>query len=388
MLALSDLPTELLDAIVTALCGDNEPQEHPITCCVHSWYEDTPVEEQPPVLCDRQRQASLRSLCLTSRRIYAVALPHLYHHLQPSSNWWRLVQTLAIHPHLASCVRSLRLDDEDQPPHDVESWVWEDPILRPLYEVRRAEYLEACPDELDEPAFGPAWEDGYEQKDDARRMTEFEHCFDMDHNLALSLLTSMLPNLETLVATVGFAVAFRFNKPGSLPRLRNIHLSPNRRQWTIDVRRTLQRLFAAVNESLENVILEYCSEHSSWNGRVYPAQRALDFQAKLREADHVSGEARVRARGGPGRGFGRRGGGFAEWRAVAGDGTARGRREQRRGERRRRGRGLPLRRAVQLHLPRRHPADCHRLDPPQKPSVAHAHLLSQRHTLACSSTWA
>ncbi|KAL1844197.1 hypothetical protein VTJ49DRAFT_3853 [Mycothermus thermophilus] len=281
MPSINDLPTELLDAIVTALCGDHEPQEHPITCCVHRWYEWAPVEKQPPLLCDRQRQASLRSLCLTSRRFHAVTLPHLYHHLQPSSNWWRLAQTLALRPELARQVRSLRFEGKKQEPDDVDPWVWEDPHLRPLYEARRAEYLETCPEQLCWPGFGPAWQDGYEKKDDARRMTEFENCFETGHNLSLSLFTSMLPNLETLVATVGFAVAFRFNKPGSLPRLRHIHLYPDKYEWMIAVRRVLPRLFAAANESLESIILEYCSEHSRWTGRVYPDLRAFDAQRRL-----------------------------------------------------------------------------------------------------------
>jgi hypothetical protein len=259
---IHDLPTELLDSIASLLCGDHLPNDHTLDCPVH-WSKPYPgIREKPlPFLCSRQRQATLRSLCLASRRLHTIALPHLYHHLVPAKDWWRLARTLAARPELGRYARSLRLDDRTREPDEDDPaekrGVWEDEALRSAYEAKRQEYLNTC----DEKRVGWLdWDYGLEVRQMAELLTRFEHFLRGKYDLYAAFLVSMLPNLEMLVAPVYHQVGFRFCKPRSLPRLREVYLFPY--GSVLDLQRGVRRLmFAAHRETLEKVTLEYPTEH-------------------------------------------------------------------------------------------------------------------------------
>ncbi|KAL2115431.1 hypothetical protein VTJ04DRAFT_9686 [Mycothermus thermophilus] len=97
---LTNLPDELLEAIVAALCGTHSDYPIDIPGCTYRTYGRCPP-------CDEARYVGLKSLCLTSRRFYNIAHSHIYHHVSLSNDWWNPLRKFATQPALARSVRSL-----------------------------------------------------------------------------------------------------------------------------------------------------------------------------------------------------------------------------------------------------------------------------------------
>ncbi|KAL1844202.1 hypothetical protein VTJ49DRAFT_3858 [Mycothermus thermophilus] len=254
MLTLHDLPTETLDTIVATICRDRNSDLSALTCTDRSPCDCPPVpppgQNLPP--CHRRRRTALWSLCLTSRRLYAVAVPHLYHHLeQPYHFYWSLLaRTLAERPDLGRHTRSLRWNGDyvDPVPSDLWTDFWHETALVDFFSNRRDEYLVTCPDE--QYCRGPG-----EVREAANSEVTFSTLLGGDESLVLALITSMLPNLEMLVAKhSNDNIGFRFSKPGSLPRLRYLHLQ-GRKYLDIPA---AKRVFIAARDTLDTVVLEMC----------------------------------------------------------------------------------------------------------------------------------
>ncbi|KAL2264721.1 hypothetical protein VTJ83DRAFT_7231 [Remersonia thermophila] len=197
---INDLPNELLDAILRELSLGHA-------------------------------HGTLKSLCLASRRLHSVAIPHLYRHLVVPTKWLHLARTLVARPDLAAHGRSLhtrclygyyrerRIKEEDKD-------TIHDPRLRAAFLKRRRVYLAGLPksyqcysdDDGDDPYAHPTRSNQWD-------LVTFGILLDGDHNLPLDLITSLLPNLETIDAWIDGGAAFRFCTPGSLPRLRRVLLN-------------------------------------------------------------------------------------------------------------------------------------------------------------------
>ncbi|KAL2269213.1 hypothetical protein VTJ83DRAFT_4059 [Remersonia thermophila] len=271
MFPLYDLPNELLEAIVAAICRDRNPDLDRSTCLDRNSCDCPPApplgQNAPP--CHRRLKATLTALCLTSRRLSAVATRHLYHHLEQPYLWMKLVPTLATRPDLARHVRSLRwvnagarfINGSDY------GFSGDNAILVELFEKRRAQYLAACP------SYG-------ETRDQAAREVTFEQLFFRDSDLVLSLIASMLPNLEALAIHPAGSQDLRFNKPGSLPRLRHLHLGAC--FWMTDA----ERVFAAAGHNLETVVLEMEYYYESSSGR----ERLQIYAPEMETGPQLQGE--------------------------------------------------------------------------------------------------
>ncbi|KAL1837884.1 hypothetical protein VTJ49DRAFT_3288 [Mycothermus thermophilus] len=287
MATLSTLPIELLDAIVTVICRERTNYDGNVTIprCVHACCSLPALPPAPPGESQQdsaqrveewnyQRQFALASLCLTSRRLHSVALPHLYHHPKPTAKWWLLVRTLVARPDLAAHARSLefhvpeRLSLKREVDQKQEQAA-RDPLLRAAFLKRRRAYLATLHRGPTVCRTDRRMRSLHHRDLESRRYESevvnletlfwppmsFEYGY---HHLPWDLLLSLLPNLEVLTASIGWAPAFRFCKPGSLPHLQHIDLSYRgeccwdsnamRLDWAV-------RLFRAAGDRLESVDL-------------------------------------------------------------------------------------------------------------------------------------
>ncbi|KAK4042864.1 hypothetical protein C8A01DRAFT_13605 [Parachaetomium inaequale] len=96
----SNLPDELIGAIVQRLCLSCTPREEDPSCSC----EDTNQR-------DRGRVAALAALCQTSRQLNSLATVHLYHHPLCTRRAAVLAQTLVARKDLARHVKHLCLGD-------------------------------------------------------------------------------------------------------------------------------------------------------------------------------------------------------------------------------------------------------------------------------------
>ncbi|KAL1840164.1 hypothetical protein VTJ49DRAFT_738 [Mycothermus thermophilus] len=291
---IHDLPTELLDAIVAVICRDRDTDPS-VPSCVRwfSYFCDCPWpptdgQDLSPCQRNRQREITLKSLCLTSRALHTVALPHLYHHLWPR-DWQVLARTLAARPDLARHARSLIFGAwQDLAQRHPEPWKYisrlnlaaETPLVS-CFEFRRYEYLARC----------RPWNLYIRPWDVERRRVTFASCVAGNDTLALDLLVSMLPNLHTLIAGLNLFYAFRFCRPGSLPRLRYIHLYPDDQcrmlmSWHMP---GLMRVFAAAQDSLESVVLEVCDKFQLEPQSPEPSEDGSD-EEEVEEVANDGGE--------------------------------------------------------------------------------------------------
>jgi hypothetical protein len=241
-LLFTDIPPELVDTIISTICRCNPTLSCIPTCIDHVGQGCLP--------CDPDRRAALKSLCLTSRRLYSLALPHLYHQLALNNHaeWWLLARTLAERPEIGSHARSLCFLDHQSVPEHVRDKLRREPSLVNLFVDLRDKYLATCsvsssnsstvaPRELEEQA------------------VTFDTFLDSEYNLPVDFLTSLLPNLETLSVQLvsGFAL-FKFCAPRSLPRLRDVRLAYSS-FWDAMHMSAVARVFAAAQDSLERVVL-------------------------------------------------------------------------------------------------------------------------------------
>jgi hypothetical protein len=250
MATLSDLPTEILDAIVSLICRDLATGPC-LGTCQHSDSDPPPVlpPQGRPSEDNSQRFAALRALCLTSRRLNVVALPHLYHHVEASQHrWWLLGNTLVARPDLADNVRSFYFAARsgDCPgSRKKNKEATRDRRLRAAFLRRRQAYLDTLPYE---PGQNWSW-------------ISLNSLQRGDRNLHLDLLLSLLPNLETLKFHLNYGRSFRFCTPGSLPRLRHIDASFTDGDWQFDETLSdgeitnLAPLLRAARDSLESMVL-------------------------------------------------------------------------------------------------------------------------------------
>jgi hypothetical protein len=243
---LTHLPNELLEAIVAALCGTHSDYPIDIPGCTDRTYgpgcTDRTYGRCPP--CDEARYVGLKSLCLTSRRFYNIAHLHIYHHVSLSNDWWNPLRKFATQPDLARSVRSLCWANVNNNPVS-NGVIYKDiqrnkRLVHSLYAVLKK--------------YGTRWSLSKSKRDALRPFISPRS------GLTIELLTALLPNLETLVAEVHPRTGFQFCTPGSLPRLRRIHL----RCYSVDkidpriAMRCYKGLFAAARDSLETVVLDMC----------------------------------------------------------------------------------------------------------------------------------
>ncbi|KAL1840166.1 hypothetical protein VTJ49DRAFT_740 [Mycothermus thermophilus] len=276
MPTLNSLPNEILGLIASAICRERQTDPRIISCnaisdCPPDGHHDHP-DTGHGFPCDRQRLRALRSLCLTSRRFHAVALPHLYHHVEVA-DWSLLARTLAARPDLAAHTRALHFPGVSQPAHEE---VMSDRHLRAAFLRRRRAYsIYACVNFFDDHYL------------DEMAEVSLDNLFQGEANLTLALLTSLLPNLETLHAVISYGPVFRFCTPGSLPRLRHVRLDYP--AYSLDgfwVRMDLAMvvpLFCAARDNLETIFLESCdfvAPLMAWERR---AQRQRQLQQRLEE---------------------------------------------------------------------------------------------------------
>jgi hypothetical protein len=235
---LTDLPNELIEAIVAALCGDLDASPGTLASGINPGHGC--------LSCDRTRLAALNALCRTSRLFYEISLPHLYHRVSPGSNCRMLLRTLVTRPDLAQHVRSLCWVGMGcyRPLAAIREELQNDKAVVGAFVDRMEEFLATLPPEVRREFEGNA----------ERELGLFLRHYT---NIPLDIAITFLPNIETLIAELDQAPIFLFCSPGMLPRLRQLYLSYS------DVRGVLRmwmilRLLEATRDSLETVVLQMC----------------------------------------------------------------------------------------------------------------------------------
>jgi hypothetical protein len=273
---ITDLPNELLDAIVSFICDHGE-FDASFKSCVFPGHDCQ--------ICDRQRQAALKALCLTSRRFHTVALPHLYHHLSPNARWWSLLRTLAHRPNLGHYARSLCwTENRSMPDASTSQELRQDSALVDLFNTRREEYFATCP-RTSRTAYT-------ESRVVAESLVHFRHLLEFQHSVPTDFLTSILPNLEVLAVPVDIFYSFRFCRPGSLPRLRHVHLRSLVEGEGVSAFWS-NRLFAAARDSLQSVVI-LTRYHKPHTLRGAEATSESEDQGEVLEQEHDSEEEEER----------------------------------------------------------------------------------------------
>ncbi|KAL2121434.1 hypothetical protein VTJ04DRAFT_5461 [Mycothermus thermophilus] len=237
---LNHLLPELLEHIVAQICRGHGDPSSPIPTCIDPGHGCLP--------CDVERRAALRSLCLTSRRLYHVSLPHLYHHLAPNNRgqWWFLARTLAERPDLARYGRSLCFKRHEAADENGQAELWARPAIVRHFSKCKNEYFASLPETLDAEL----------KRSEMVRVSYYNLPY-AAHHLASDLLVSLLPNLETLAVVLRKNLAFRFCSRGSLPRLRHVRLKHSTGWFSFYMTNVL-RVFAAGRETLETVVIQMC----------------------------------------------------------------------------------------------------------------------------------
>jgi hypothetical protein len=240
----SNLPAELLEAIVAGLCiecrGGEERCCFSYNCCTNTHPDDV------------KRISALASLCLTSRKLNSVATRHLYHHLD-GRRWWLTARTLLARKDLAQLTKSIRtcfhpgIDQVDCSPE----------VLAYFHSHRRA-YLDR------------SIEDGYYSN------LKDEELYNADQNIPFDLLTSLCRHLETLQSFIGGFETFYFCTPQSHPRLRFIALSYGDTEYGFNLKHVAPLLGAAPN--LTTALFNMASS-CSWLDMTLPNLTSLEFQS-------------------------------------------------------------------------------------------------------------
>ncbi|KAL2172745.1 hypothetical protein VTG60DRAFT_2564 [Thermothelomyces hinnuleus] len=182
----------------------------------------------------RARICALDSLCRTSRRLWVVATPHLYHR-PDADKWWLLARTLLHRSDLAQHVKRINytgLEIKDEP-DDIAPEVWS------YYEARRKEAHEAAmlrvkskygslrPDtELEDFDYWNMYErrEGhYENFGRSDSLPPLE--FDLASCDRHSLLATLCPEIEVLEAAMSLPSACYLSAPLTLPRLVSVELA-------------------------------------------------------------------------------------------------------------------------------------------------------------------
>lgn len=193
-----DLPLELVEGIVAALCVECAPAEE--RCC----FDSSCYCGDDHVKVNAERISSLASLCLTSRSLNSVATRHLYHRL-PCKKWWLLARTLIARWDLAQLAKGMRFGN-----HGVVSKEDCPPEVLAYFEEEREAYLDGLPEGV---------------RDEALDRLNENDLYTGNGNIELDIMTSLCPNLETLHATVGYFDVFRFCTLYSMKKLHSIALS-------------------------------------------------------------------------------------------------------------------------------------------------------------------
>ncbi|KAL2268075.1 hypothetical protein VTJ83DRAFT_2921 [Remersonia thermophila] len=257
MTTLDSLPTEVVNLVASAICRDRSTA-HCLAKCQHDEFPvpNFPSSNETPTRSHAERFRALNALCLTSRRLHAVALLHLYHHVETPFRWWHLGNTLVARPDLAAHVRSFYytyLDDLKYDYHDCGNEATRDRRLHAAFLRRRRAYLDTLP-------YSPRpW-----------TLVSSQTLRDGTLHMPMDLLISLLPNLEVVSIHMTWGPAFRFCLPDSLPRLRHVDVSfrePDYDPSNLGMAHTAP-LFRAARTSLKSVVLRRCA--------YYPPLRTRD----------------------------------------------------------------------------------------------------------------
>ncbi|KAK4158679.1 hypothetical protein QBC43DRAFT_10285 [Cladorrhinum sp. PSN259] len=231
MLTFNELPLEMVEAIIGALCPRCNQRSRRSLRLVHTLFD----------------------LCLTSRLLKQVATPHLYH--RPSPNKWHLLAgTLIARPDLASQVKQL-LIPADMSPYffRVDSWDFKS----------RAS---AVPPEV------AAYCDALLQKSDWYTPDPWDY---------MSLLASLCPNLEKLETQ---ALISPFYSPRSLLNLKRVNITNMDSDWNFGA--LLPLLDAAPN--IERIIVDNIESCSGLEELTLPNLTHVVLLVSLLPADDLA----------------------------------------------------------------------------------------------------
>jgi len=205
--SLDKLPVLILIGIVEALCPHCTPQG--------ASYEDGP------------RVCALAALARCSWTLNNVATSTLYHQPLPYPPL-SLIRTLSQKPELCRHVKNLYCDDD---PGD---------ILDELTDDNKTTLLQLAAKYNSASAFPSPWDDGTETT--LTELLEEETAVFLD-----GLLIAMCPNIEDLFVSLGYGARFPFSLPGTLPRLKHLHIAHADTELGTDVHRARDLIAAAPN---------------------------------------------------------------------------------------------------------------------------------------------
>jgi hypothetical protein len=249
MSSLSSLPTELLIEIFRHLCHH---------CCGNQYEPEAGIQ-------------ALARLCRTSKALYSVAAPILYHELPPygAVRTFRFLLTLSVKPHLADYVRRAQLTGNDWDNLGDDWWDdWFEGVSSEEQDMLRIAFG----------IFGLALLDNSSNADGQ----EIDEC----HSVAMRELVSRAKFLEHVMILSYAPMEFSdreaqaweafSDKPDVLANLRTLERGYDYSRGGFclsDSETSLERFIFAAAPKLERLLLDKCSEIALQS--VYPAITVL-----------------------------------------------------------------------------------------------------------------
>jgi hypothetical protein len=202
MLSLDHLPVELIDQIAGCLCHDCTPGHPQIR---DAWGSEDDREKRQKV----STVVALAHLCRTSKKLSAIATPHLYHR-PAEGKWWLLARTLIARPDLASHVRHL----------------FDDSLWRHVFVLFNPEMMLDFPEEVLWGHFSGsevirAIKDNFKTKDFGREVGLSLHSWGKSD--VLDMMVSLCANVREVAAEINSPEIFTRSIPGSLRDLRHVN---------------------------------------------------------------------------------------------------------------------------------------------------------------------
>jgi hypothetical protein len=264
MAQFNNLPVELVDAILQALCLNCTPPEDDGCRTCYSPICHCSAEEP----ADCSRVAALAALCRTSRQLNSLAIVHLYHRPICDSRMALLARTLLARKDLASLVRDLRIGEVHFDPSQL------DPETAAHFTRQFQAYLDALSEDERESATAHS-----EPLDKNGQFSD-------DAYVAVDIMSSLCPNLETLHATLSYFEGFRLCAPQSMPHLRTVALSHADTELGIDLATAITLFRAAPN--ITRMTFYMISACSNLADVVLDKVTHLDFRNSALSSDALS----------------------------------------------------------------------------------------------------
>jgi hypothetical protein len=264
MAQFSNLPVELVDAILQALClGCTPPEDDgchtcysPICCCSAG----SPA--------DNSRVAALAALCLTSRQLNSLATVHLYHRPICDDRMALLARTLLARKDLALLVKDLRVGEVQFDPSQL------DPETAAHFTRQFQAYQDGLSDDERESA-GP-------DRLPLGQNGQLSH----ESPVTIDIMSSLCPNLKTLHATLGYFEGFRLCTPQSMPHLQTVTISHSDTELGIDLATAIPLFRAAPN--ITRMAFYMIAGCSDLGGVTLDKVTSLDFQNSSFSSDALT----------------------------------------------------------------------------------------------------